>query len=60
MIEVHREVLRDPLPFFIRDVLGDGREGLVKGRGGRGRAQHRDRTRIMLDDNFVASAYMIQ
>jgi hypothetical protein len=44
--------------FFVRHVLGDGGEGFVK--GGRGRAQHRDRTCIVLDDNFVASAYMIQ
>ena len=59
MIEVHREVLGDPLPFFIRDIFGDGREGFVKGRSRRGRAQHRDRTRIVLDDNFVASADML-
>ena len=59
MIEVLREVLRDALPFFIRNALGDGREGFVMGRSGR-RAQHRDRTCIVLDDNFVASAYVIQ
>ena len=60
MIEVLREVPRDALPFFVRDALGDGREGFVKGGRGRCRAQHRDRTCIVLDDNFVASAYMIQ
>jgi hypothetical protein len=35
MIEVHREVLGDPLPFFIRDIFGDSREGFVKGRSRR-------------------------
>ncbi len=60
MIEVLRKVPRDVVPIFLRDVLGDGREGLVKGGRGRGRTQHRDRMRIVLDNNFVASADMIQ
>jgi len=60
MIEVLCEVLRDALPLFVGDGLGDGREGFVKGGRGRGGAQHRDRMRIVLDDDFVAGAYMIQ
>jgi len=60
MIQVLREVRRDALPFFVRDVLGDGRESFVKGWRGRGSAQHRDRPGIVLDHNFIASAHMIQ
>ncbi len=59
MVEVLREVPRDALPFFVRDVLGDGCEGFVKRWRGGG-AQHRDRTFIVLDHNFVTSAHMIQ
>ena len=60
MVEVLSEVLRDAVPFFVRDIFGDGREGFVKGGSGGGRAQHRDRACIVFDDNFIASAYMIQ
>ncbi len=60
MVEVLREVRRDALPFFVRDVLGNGREGLIKGWRGHGRTQHHYRPGIVLDHNLVAGANMIQ
>jgi len=58
--EIFRQVRRDSLPLLVRDLLGDGREGFRKGRAGGSGPQHRYRTRIVLDDNFVASAHVIQ
>jgi len=60
MVEIFRQVRRDSLPLSVRDLLCDGREGFVKRWRGRGGPQHRYWTRIVLDDNLVASAYMIQ
>jgi len=60
MVKIFRQVGRDTLPFFVRDLLGDGRKRPFKGTHGRRRPQHCYRTGIVLYDNFIASAYMIQ
>lgn len=59
-VEIARQVGWDAFPIFVRNLPGDGRERFAEGGGGRSGAQHRYRTGIVLDDNVVAGAHVIQ